>query len=237
MGASVLARAEAARTIAHKKVRAILRGSVVLLLLTLLFQFSARAQEAAVVTFTLDFPGSEPSHYAISVSDDGRSTYDSDGKLSPDSDGDPFHLDFSASAATRNKVFDLAKRANYFQGEIDSGKKKLASTGVKRLSYKGSGRSTSATYNYSPQLAVQQITQLFQSLSSTLEYGRRLEYYHRYQKLALDQELKSMEDEANRNGLAEMAAVVSILQRIASDTSVINPVRARAQRMIERAGR
>ena len=40
----------------------------------------------AVVTFTLDFPGSEPSHYVISVSSDGHSTYDSDGKLSPDSE-------------------------------------------------------------------------------------------------------------------------------------------------------
>ena len=69
-----------------------------LLLLIAGLQLPARAQEAAVVTFTLDFPGSEPSHYAISVSSDGRSTYDSDGKLSPDSEGDPFHLDFSMSA-------------------------------------------------------------------------------------------------------------------------------------------
>ena len=45
-----------------------------------------------------------------------------------------------------------------------------------------------------------------------------------------------MEDAANRNDLQEMAAVVPILQRIMTDTSVINPVRARAQRMIERAG-
>ena len=36
--------------------------------------------------------------------------------------------------------------------------------------------------------------------------------------------------------LEEIAAVVPILQRIVIDTSVINPVRARAQRMIERAG-
>ena len=195
----------------------------------------ARAQETAVVTFTLDFPGSEPSHYAISVSSDGHSTYDSDGKLSPDSEGDPFHLDFSMSAETRQRVFELAERAHYFQGEIDSRKKNLASTGRKTLTYKDSGRSTSATYNYSPVAAVQQITQLFQSLSLTLEFGRRLQYFHRYQKLALDEELKRMEEAANGHGLEELSAVVPILQAIASDTTVINPVRARAQRMIERA--
>jgi len=41
---------------------------------------------------------------------------------------------------------------------------------------------------------------------------------------------------ANRSDLLELAAVTPILQRIASDTSVINPVRARALRLIERAG-
>jgi hypothetical protein len=195
----------------------------------------ARAQETAVVTFTLDFPGSEPSHYAISVSSDGHSTYDSDGKLSPDSEGDPFHLDFSMSAPTRQRVFELAERAHYFEGEIDSRKKNLASTGRKTLTYKGSGRSTTATYNYSPVAAVQQITQLFQSLSLTLEFGRRLQYFHRYQKLALDEELKRMEEAANGHGLEEVSAVVPMLQAIASDITVINPVRARALRMIEQA--
>jgi len=213
-----------------------LHRTLCLLLLVLALHIAARAQGQAVVTFTLDFPGSEPSHYVISVSSDGHSGYDSDGKLSPDSEGDPFHLDFSMSSETSRRIFDLAEQAHYFQGEIDSRKKGLASTGVKTLTYKDSGRSTRATYNYSPVVAVQQVTQLFQSLSTTLEFGRRLEYFHRYQKLALDEELKRMDDAANRSDLEEMAAVVPILQRIVSDTSVINPVRARAQRMIERAG-
>jgi hypothetical protein len=216
--------------------RSRLHRTLCLLLLVLALHIAARAQGQAVVTFTLDFPGSEPSHYVISVSSDGHSSYDSDGKLSPDSEGDPFHLDFSMSNETSRRIFDLADRAHFFQGEIDSRKKGLASTGVKTLTYKDSGRSTTATYNYSPVVAVQQVTQLFQSLSTTLEFGRRLEYFHRYQKLALDEELKRMDDAANRSDLEEMAAVVPILQRIVSDTSVINPVRARAQRMIERAG-
>jgi len=200
------------------------------------FAASVRAQQNAVVSFTLDFPGSEPSHYSISVSSDGHSTYDSDGKLSAESEPDPFHLDFSVSPATRKSVFDLAARAKYFQGEIDSKKRGLASTGVKTLTYKDAERSASATYNYSPMVAVQQITQLFQNLSLTLEYGRRLQYFHRYQKLALDEELKRMEEMANQNSLQELGAVVPILQRIATDSSVINPVRARALRMVEKAG-
>ena len=235
VGASVHARAAAPLTAPHERGCAGLHRTLCFLVLTLGLCYPARAQKE-VVSFTLDFPGSEPSHYVISVSSDGRSTYDSDGKLSPDSDGDPFHLDFSMSSETSRRVFELAERARYFQGEIDFKKKSLASTGVKTLTYRDSARSTTATYNYSTVAAVQQLTQLFQSLSTTLEFGRRLEYFHRYQKLALDAELKSMEDMADRKDLEEMAAVVPILQHIVTDTSVINPVRARAQRMIERAG-
>jgi hypothetical protein len=234
VGASAHARAAAPQTLPRERGRSRPHWTLCLFLLCLLH--AAQAQQPAVVTFTLDFPGSEPSHYAISVSSDGHATYDSDGKLSPDSDGDPFHLDFSMSTETSRRIFDLAARANYFQGEVDSRKKNLASTGVKILTYKDSSRSTTATYNYSTMVAVQQVTQIFQSLSTTLEFGRRLEYFHRYQKLALDEELKRMDDANSRSDLEEMAAVVPILQRIVTDTSVINPVRARAQRMIERAG-
>jgi hypothetical protein len=213
------------------------RSTVVgVLVLVLGLSFSARAQDAGLVTFTLDFPGSEPSHYVIAVSSDSHSTYESDGKLSPDSEADPFHLDFSVSPDTSRTIFDLAKKAHYFQGQIDSNKKRLASTGVKTLTYKDAQQSGTGTYNYSLLPAVQQITQLFQNLSTTLEFGRRLQYYHHYQKLALDEELKRMEQMANENELTELPAVVPILQQIANDSSVINPVRARALRLIERAG-
>jgi hypothetical protein len=205
-----------------------------LLLLSLWLPISAWPQEA-VVTFTLDFPGSEPSHYVISVSSDGHASYESDGKLSAESEADPFHLDFSVSPATSKTVFDLAQRAHYFTGQIDSNKRNLASTGSKTLTYKDARQSGSATYNYSPIAAVQQVTQLFQNLSTTLEYGRRLQYFHRYQKLALDEELKRMEEMAKADNLQELPAVVPILRQIANDSSVINPVRARAQRMMERA--
>ena len=82
---------------------------------------------------------------------------------------------------------------------------------------------------------MQELTNLFQNMSTTLEFGRRLDYDHRYQKLALDEELKRMEDMAKGNSLEEIQAVEPILRRIAADPSVINVVRARAQRLAEQA--
>ena len=187
-----------------------------------------------VVTFTCDFPGSEPDHYAISVSDNGSASYDSDSKLSSESEAaDPFHSDFTMSQAARTRVFDLAKRAHYFEGEIDTRKKNIASTGIKVLTYKDTQKSTRATYNYSPVPAVQEITAFFQGLSTTLEFGHRLNYYLRYQKLALDEELKKMEEMSNSHQLEEISSVAPVLQKIVDDPSVITVVRARAQRLLQ----
>jgi hypothetical protein len=206
----------------------------------LLITATVLAQESkpvATVTFSLDFPQSIPDHYVLTVSSDGRAGYDSTGKLTPESEPtDPFHLDFTMSAANRDKIFDLAAKANYFQGKIDSGKKNLASTGAKVLTYKDGHHTTQAAYNYSPVPAVQELTALFQNISTTLELGRQLDYYHHYQKLALDEHLKRMEQMVNEKSLDELQAVAPILQRILADQSVINVTRARAQRLLAMAG-
>jgi hypothetical protein len=188
-----------------------------------------------MVSFSCDFRGSDPSHYGISVSSDGHASYISDGKLTPDSDsGDPFTIDFTMPQPTLSNIFDLAKKANYFEGEIDSKKKNIASTGQKSLMYKDAQRNTSANYNYSAIPAVQELTTIFQNLSVTLEFGRRLEYEHHYQKLAIDEELKKMDELATRNDLGDVAVIAPILKKIADDPSVVNGARARAQRMLDR---
>ena len=79
--------------------------------------------------------------------------------------------------------------------------------GAKKLAYKDGQRESAATYNFSPQPAIQQLTALFQGVAATLEFGRRLAHNHRYQKLALDEELKQMEDQARRGDLVEVQAV------------------------------
>lgn len=195
---------------------------------------SAHAAEPASISFSLDFPQSSPEHYQISVQSDGHAHYESTGKISADSDArDDYATDIIFSDATRTRIFELSAQAHYFSGKVDSGNKKLAFTGTKRLVYKDGQRNTSAEYNFSSQSAVQQLTTLFQSIAATLEFGRRLTYFHHYQKLALDDELKHMEDEARSGDLAELGAVSPILQQIYNDSSVMNVVRARARRIIE----
>jgi hypothetical protein len=195
---------------------------------------ASHAAEPATITFTLDFPASDPERYSISVGADGHARYDCSAKISQDSDErETYKAEFDLSPAGRKHVFDLAAQAHFFAGKIDSGNSKLAFTGSKTLTYKDSQHNASANYNYSTLPAVQQLTNFFQNLSATLEYGRHLVYYHRYQKLALDEELKRMEEQARNNELGELQAVQPVLQQILDDASVINIVRARAERLLE----
>jgi hypothetical protein len=207
----------------------------------------SQTEAPAVVTFTIDFPTSQPEHYSIRVQSDGLARYQSSGRRSPDSDetdshendshdNDSFDLDFTIAAETRQKIFELAAKAGYFQKDVDSHHKAIAFTGKKTLAYKDARRSGESTYNYSLKPAVQDMTSLMQSLSATLEFGHRLQYDHQYQKLALDEELKRMEGLARNNELIEVAAIQPILDQIIADQSVINATRARAQRLLERAG-
>jgi hypothetical protein len=195
------------------------------------------AQAPAVVAFAIDFPTSQPEHYSIRVQSNGAAHYQSNGRLSAESDEtDSFDLDFTLSAEPRQKIFELAAKAGYFKKDVDSHHKGLAFTGKKTLSYKDAQRSGESTYNYSPNPAVQELTNLMQGLSATLEFGHRLQYDRQYQKLALDEELKRMESLAGTNELVDVTAIQPILDQIIADQSVINLTRARAQRLLERAG-
>jgi hypothetical protein len=190
-------------------------------------------QSVSSVAFEQTFPGSEPEHYSIAITSACHATYQSDEKINDQSAAeDSYHFDFVVTPSNCTKIFDLTKGAHYFEGNVDSKKKNIASTGMKTLSYKDAQRSTKATYNYSPIPAVLELTRIFQSLGATMEFGRRLEYDRRYQKLALDEDLKKMEGQTGVNALEELSAIVPTLQKIVNDPSMMNVVRARAQRLI-----
>lgn len=199
----------------------------------------------ATITFTLDFPQSTPNHYQIIVDSSGKASYtsglptlppraDADSDTTSDSD-QPYHYAFNLTPATRDRIFDLAARANYFSGDVNYNKHNIANTGEKVLTYKDAQRSSETKYNYTTNTAVQQLTTLFQQLSSTLEYGRRLEEDYHYQKLALEEQLKGMEQQVDQNGLIEIQAVAPILKKIVGDSSVMNVTRARAERLLAKA--
>jgi len=195
--------------------------------------FGQEAKAGSSIRFSLNFPGSSPESYVIEIESGGRATYDSMARLTPEADAaTAFHWDFAVATSTCDRLFLLAKEAGYFTGQIESGRK-LAFTGEKTLSFRDKDRTTSAKYNYSDDKRVQQLTLYFQSVALTLEFVRRLDYDLRFQKLALDAELKTMEQMLTDQQLEEVQAAQPLLRKIAADSTVIKTVRARAQRLAD----
>src|SRR6185312_815123 len=193
-------------------------------------------QPAASVSFKLDFAGADPSHYEILIASDGQGSYISNGKFDDHSDpADPAPLQFVVSENIRKQVFDLAKKSHYFAGKVDSGQKNIANTGAKTLAYKDASHNSQATYNYSILQPITELTSIFQNLSTTMEFGRRLAYLRKYQKLALDDQLKRMEEMQRENSLGDVTAIASVLKDIANDSSVMNVSRSRALRLLASA--
>src|SRR4051812_1796887 len=103
--------------------------TAILLSLTLAFAPNIRAADLATVTFSLDFPNSDPEHYVISVQSVGKAQYECRGRISKDSDEiENYTIEFTFSDATRARIFDLAAQTHYFSGKIDTGNKRLAFT-------------------------------------------------------------------------------------------------------------
>ena len=183
------------------------------------------------ITFTFDLPQTDPSHYVIAVDAGGNASYQAHGD---DPDDSPYRFEFRVSDSARDSLFAAARELNYFQGDFDYRKSRIAFTGAKKLDYTSPDQQGSTTYNWSQDVRIQRITTFFQNLSNTLEFGRRIGYLHKHDKLGIDAELKRMEEMARNGDLAELQVVAPVLQKVAADPAVINLARKRAEALLAR---
>ena len=222
-------------------------------------QEKADAKNASV-TFRFLYKQMHPARYEIIVHSDGTASYESQDNApmitattpqspayqkpqageaqssdSEDVKGDVYHRNFRITPTLKTRIFELAKLANYFDGDFDFRKHNVAFTGKKTLVYSDGTHSTQATYNWSENQAINELTEIFNRISQTFEFGQRLAFEFRFQKLELDNELASMEDIARRGGLAELHVIVPLLQQLSTDKSVMHVARERAARLLKRA--
>src|SRR5258707_11722602 len=88
------------------------------LLLAMFSVYAAAQEHHATVSFTLDFPGANSSHYEITIGDDGKGSYSSNGQLNQQSEpADAAPLLFTLSDNIRSQLFDLGNRTRYFSGK------------------------------------------------------------------------------------------------------------------------
>lgn len=187
----------------------------------------------ASVRFSFDWAQGVPwQSYSITVQPDGKSHFDGIPHADETNDTDAYRQDFTMSAANRQKVFELAQKLNYFQGDYDSHLKHIAQTGKKTLQYQSPQVNGSTTYNYSQNADIEQLTHLFEGIATTIDFGRKLAFQYRYDKLGMDERLKQLEDLQASHGVEELEIIAPMLHKIWKDPNLMNISRESAHRLL-----
>jgi hypothetical protein len=197
----------------------------------------------AYVVFKFDWTQGRPwTKYTISVDDSGNAHFDGVGNPADSGDGDSYSLDFAMSDAGREKIFALAKQADYFHGNFEAKQKNIAQTGQKTLEYHerspngDKSLATSATYNYSPNPDIQELTREFQGIATTVDFGRKLAFDYRFDKLGMDARLRSLQELHASHFAEELHAIEPILKKIAGDPNMMNISRVTAKQLLKSIG-
>jgi len=183
-----------------------------------------------VVTFAQSWPEATPPFYSVALDSAGNVAYRSTAQ--PNNAGDPYIVRFVASDETRTRVFDLAKRLQYFRGNYDYTRSRIAYTGTKTLRFQNGKEEHVTTYNWSDNVAVQDLTRLFQNISETVEIGRVIAEKYRFDRLGVDAEMRKLEEAAKDGRAAELQAIEPLLSKIANDSGMMNITRRRAEQLL-----
>jgi hypothetical protein len=190
------------------------------------------------VTFTQSFPHTEPPYFSLRIDSSGRATYESrreEGEPGQPALGEPYRVEFAISEATTRRIFALAESLNYFQGDWDFKKHRIADTGRKTLLYSDSSRTHQTTYNWSENRSLQELTDIFQGIASTQEAAYELDRLRRYDRLGLDHQLERMEAMAKNGWLRELQVITPLLEELANDREIMHIARQRAQHLLQMA--
>jgi hypothetical protein len=187
-----------------------------------------------IVVFTSVKWNADPSYYSIAIDSSGTATYQS-APNGTEKTGVPYTIEFQVSDRTRRIIFNLAQRLNYFAGDFPGTTGQPQTNDVRTLQYRYSGVDNQFTYTTSTDTNVEEITSVFEELSQTFEYGRKLRDFEAHDKKAVLPELEAMRAKAERRALRDFPALVAILHQLASDNNLDKSTRADADALAKMA--
>jgi hypothetical protein len=183
------------------------------------------------VIFSSVLWNANPASYSIAIDGTGAATYQST-QESVDRTGVPYSIEFQTTDATRRIVFNIARELSLFNGDfpVSLGSPEIAP--VRTLTYHDITFKNHITYSDSTDSQIQELTSVFEEISATFEFARRLSYLHQHDKERLEPELTRMQASAERHMLRELQAVTPALKSIALDSSLSESVRKQAQAIL-----
>lgn len=198
------------------------------------------APSAATVSYAVDSANREPAKFSLSLDLVGHAVYTAEDKPDANAGSDddtaappPYRAEFDVSPATRERIFALAQQLDYFRGDYEFHKHKVADTGQKTLRYHDPTHDSSTVFHWSENKEIQDISDIFESIASTQALARKIQFLRRFDKLGLDDVLKRMEELHRENHLLEIQSIAPTLRLVANDPSVMHVARERANRLLD----
>jgi len=183
------------------------------------------------VVFTSVLWAADPSYYSIAIDATGTATYQS----APDSIGKtgvPYTLEFQVSDRTRRVTFNVARQLDYFGDKAQQSVTSPQAGSVRTLAYHDSTIRHQITYSSSSDSEIDELTSVFEEISATLEFGRRLANFQQHDHNRLDGELDRLQANASRRGVRELQVIAPVLRSIASEARLEIGLRQKAEAVL-----
>ena len=187
------------------------------------------AAEGATITYRRVFKGSNPEFIEIKISDDGSASYDIR-QLSEDRDAQPFKV----GDAVRTRIFELAAELHNFSGADLDVHRRIADLGEKTFRYEKSGEVHETHYNYTLNRSASQLALIFEGLYQQQRDLTLLEQRLKYDRLGVNDALHQFEDDLGQHTIPEPERLLPVLDRIASDSRVVEVARQLSRALAER---
>lgn len=188
-----------------------------------------QSQPPDKLTYIKVLKGSVPEYQAITVDENGVGTYDGR-KLSES----PWPRPLKLSAATTQKLFELAQSLGDFRSIQLESRKKVADLGLKTFIYEHDGHENKVQFNYTRNRQAQDLVNLFEGIGTVEQHIGNLEFSARYDQLGLPGELTRIEIDLNNKALVDPQLMVPILQKIADDSQYLHIAQVRAVDILHR---
>ena len=199
-----------------------------LLLTAALWCLGAAAQDGKpsqpTVTFTKEFPGSNPAYYSITVGENGEATY----RTAPEEQPVVFQLSQEAA----QQIFSLVQKLNGLKGANFESGRKVAQMGKKTFAFENGSERAEVSYNHSENADALALTILFERLSQTQQHRDRLEYLLRFDRLGVVKELLQLERDLDQGRLLDPSLLLPILEKLRANKALVNVAHDRASGII-----
>jgi hypothetical protein len=211
------------------------RGLVAALLLVPSILLGQGAPSQVRFTFERAIPGVQVPRYMILLRADGGGEYRAETLMAQSTERQVVERSLTFTPAAVSGVMEALRVVRSAGTACETKVKNIADTGTKTLAYRDAAGEGTCSYNYSENKGVVELTRMFQGIETTLEEGRALDFKHRFDRLGLDAEISNLMAAVEAGRAIELGNIAPTLRSIAGDTELIQRVRLRAAKLLERA--